>query len=116
MHQLYFIETMNSFNLSAYGDVEALKAVGENLRSDRLGHNLTQRHVAKLVGISLPTYRKIERGEGSVEIRHYARLLGVLGHVDRLRDLVPPVPIPPDRNALANLERQRARQPAKSSL
>src|ERR1017187_9455451 len=110
MHQLYFIETMNSFNLSAYGDVEALKAVGENLRSDRLGHNLTQRHVAKLVGISLPTYRlghnltqrhvaklvgislptyrKIERGQGSVEIRHYARLLGVLGHVDRLRDLV----------------------------
>lgn len=105
---------MNDINLSAYGDVEALRAVGESLRSERLGHNFTQEHVAQLVGISLPTYRKLERGDGSVEIRHFARVLGILGHIDRLRTLIPPMPIPPDRKALANLERQRARQPRTS--
>jgi transcriptional regulator with XRE-family HTH domain len=104
---------MIAFNLSAYGDAEALRSVGESLRSDRLSHNFTQQHVANLAGISLPTYRKLEQGEGTVELRHFARVLGVLGHVDRLRELIPPVPIPPDRKALANLERQRARQPAK---
>ena len=106
---------MVSFKLSAYGDSEALRALGENLRTDRLGRNFTQRHVAQLVGISLPTYRKLERGDGSVEIRHYARLLGILGYVDRLRDLVPAFPITPDRKALANLQRQRARQSGKKA-
>ena len=100
---------MVSTMLSAYGDHEALRALGEGIRNDRLSRNYTQYHVATLAGISLPTYRKIEQGNGTVEIGHFARVLAILGHVERLRDVVPAVAIPPDRKALASLQRQRAR-------
>ena len=103
------MKILNTVELSAYGDAEALCALGESIRSDRLSRNFTQQHLASLAGISLPTYRKLERGDGSVEIRHVARVLGILGHVDRLRELVPPVVPPPGPKAIAMLERQRAR-------
>jgi len=101
---------MASINLSAYGDVEALAALGEAIRDDRLSRNFTQRHLADLAGISLPTYRKLERGEGTVEVRHFARVLAILGHGDRLRVLIPPVVPPLDPRALVRMRRQRARR------
>jgi len=100
---------MASIILSAYGDAEALRALGESVRNDRLSRNFTQQHLASLAGISLPTYRKLEQGNGTVEIRHFARVLAILGHIERLRDLVPPVTPPPDPKAFAMLHRQRAR-------
>ena len=106
---------MDSPILSVYGDAEALRALGESLRSERLARNFTQAHVASLAGISLPTLRKVERGDGSVEIRHYARVLGILGHAERLGQVVPPSVPPPDPRFLARAERQRAR-PRKGSL
>ncbi|MEX2045113.1 MAG: helix-turn-helix domain-containing protein [Opitutus sp.] len=90
--------------------------MGESIRDDRLARNFTQQHVASLAGISLPTYRKLERGNGTVEIRHVARVLAILGHIERFREIVPPPPIPPDRKALARLHRQRARQRRKPTL
>ena len=100
---------MNAIILSAYGDAEALRALGESVRNDRLIRNFTQQHLASLAGISLPTYRKLEQGDGTVEIRHFARVLAILGHVERLRDLVPQITPPPDPKAFAMLQRQRAR-------
>jgi transcriptional regulator with XRE-family HTH domain len=100
---------MAAFTLSVYGDAEALRALGEALRGERLRSNLTQSKIANLAGISLPTLRKIERGDGTVEIRHYARVLGILGHVERLGQLVPISAPPPDPKFLAAPERQRAR-------
>ncbi len=101
---------MSSLSLSVYGDAEALRALGEAIRGERLRGNFTQAHVAELAGISLPTLRKVERGDGSVEIRHYARVLGILGHAKRLEQLVPVSPPPPDPRFLAAVERQRARR------
>ena len=101
---------MNAISLSAYGDAEALRAVGESIRRDRLSRNFTQQHLASLAGISLPTYRKLEQGDGTIEIRHFARVLAILGYVEHLRDLVPPVKSPPDPRAFAMLQRQRARK------
>ena len=46
-----------------------MKELGRRLRLHRLKQNLPQQHVADLVGISLPTFRKIEAGVGSVEFR-----------------------------------------------
>jgi transcriptional regulator with XRE-family HTH domain len=101
---------MASITLSAYGDLEALRAVGESLRHDRLCRNFTQKHVAALAGISLPTYRKLEQGDGSVEIGHFARVVAILGHIQRLADLIPPVQPPFDRKiAMAMFSRERAR-------
>lgn len=100
---------MVSFDLSVYGDTESLRALGESLRRDRLRHNFTQSHVAGLAGISRPTLRKIENGDGKVEMRHYARVLAILGHAERLGNLVPSTLPPPDPKFLATSERQRAR-------
>lgn len=100
---------MAGFKLSAYGDAEALRTLGEAIRSERLRGNHTQRKLAELAGISLPTLRKVERGNGTVEIRHYARILGILGHVSRLGELVPIAAPPPDPKFLIEAERQRAR-------
>jgi DNA-binding XRE family transcriptional regulator len=74
--------------ISILGEREAMKELGRRLKLHRLKRNLSQQHVADLVGISMPTYRKIEAGVGSVEFRHVARALGVLGFSEALHNLI----------------------------
>jgi transcriptional regulator with XRE-family HTH domain len=62
--------------ISILGDVEALEKFGIRLKALRLRRNLSQDYVAGVVGVSVPTYRKIEQGDGTVEFRHVARALG----------------------------------------
>lgn len=104
------MKTMKAISLSAYGDFEALCALGASVRGYRLGRNFTQQHVASLAGISLPTYRKIERGDGTIEMRHFARVVAIFGQVERLRDVIPPVAVAIDRKSLELSQRQRARR------
>ncbi len=63
--------------------------LGVRLRAERLRRNLSQNHMCEVIGITIPTYRKIESGDGTVEFRHVARALGVLGFADALGELVP---------------------------
>ena len=63
--------------LSVLGDAEALEKFGVRLKALRLRRNLSQGYLAGVVGVSLPTYRKIEQGDGTVEFRHVARALGL---------------------------------------
>jgi transcriptional regulator with XRE-family HTH domain len=74
---------------SVLGDFEALEKFGIRLKALRLRRNLSQEYVAGVVGVSVPTYRKIEQGDGTVEFRHVARALGVLGLAEALGELVP---------------------------
>ncbi len=99
---------MVSFNISAYGDVEALRDLGENIRAERLRRNISQQRIAELAGISLPTLRKIEHGNAHVAVGHVARVLGILGAVDRLKEIILPAPPPVDARALMAEPRQRA--------
>jgi transcriptional regulator with XRE-family HTH domain len=75
--------------ISILGDAEALQKFGVRLRAVRLLQNLSQKYVAGVVGISVPTYRKIEQGDGTVEFRHVARALGALGLAEALGDVIP---------------------------
>jgi transcriptional regulator with XRE-family HTH domain len=75
--------------ISILGDAEALVKFGVRLRAVRLLQNLSQEYVAGVVGISVPTYRKIEQGDGTVEFRHVARALGALGLPEALGDVIP---------------------------
>jgi transcriptional regulator with XRE-family HTH domain len=75
--------------ISVLGDAEALGKFGIRLKALRLRRNLSQDYVAGIVGVSLPTYRKIEQGDGTVEFRHVVRALGVLGLADALGELIP---------------------------
>jgi transcriptional regulator with XRE-family HTH domain len=75
--------------ISVLRDVEALGKFGIRLKALRLRRNLSQDYVAGIVGVSLPTYRKIEQGDGTVEFRHVVRALGVLGLAEALGELIP---------------------------
>lgn len=74
--------------ISILGETEAMKKLGLRLRQERLRRNLSQYYLAEMVGIALPTYRKIEKGDGTVEFRHVARALGVLGYSDALGEII----------------------------
>jgi transcriptional regulator with XRE-family HTH domain len=75
--------------ISILGDVEAMQKLGARVRQERLRRNLTQNYLAQTLGVTLPTYRKIESGKGSVEFRHVAKALGVLGYGEALGELIP---------------------------
>lgn len=74
--------------ISVLGETEAMKKLGSRLRGERLRRNLTQDYLAEMVGVTLPTYRKIEKGDGTVEFRHVARALGVLGYSEALGEII----------------------------
>ena len=74
---------------SVLGDTEALEKFGVRLKALRLRRNLSQGYLAGVVGVSLPTYRKIEQGDGTVEFRHVARALGALGLAEALGEMIP---------------------------
>ncbi|MDR1279924.1 MAG: helix-turn-helix transcriptional regulator [Opitutaceae bacterium] len=74
---------------SILGEKEAMAKLGARIRAERLRRNFSQEHVASIVGVALPTYRKIEAGNGSIEFRHVARSLGVLGYAGVLGELIP---------------------------
>ena len=71
------------------GDAEALEKIEIRLKAMWLRRNSLQEYVAGVVGVSVPTYRKIEQGDGTVEFRHVARALGALGLAEALGDVIP---------------------------
>ena len=75
--------------ISVLGDKEAMIKLGARLRAERLHRNLSQEHLAAIVGVTLPTYRKIEAGNGTIEFRHVARALGAIGYAEALGELIP---------------------------
>ena len=78
--------------ISILGEKEAMKKLGERLHRERLRRNLSQAYLASVVKITIPTYRKIEIGDGKVEFRHVARALGFLGYSEALGNLIPESP------------------------
>lgn len=61
-----------------------LKQVGTNLRYARLRRRYTAETVAERAGITRKTLSRVERGDASVAIGIYARVLQALGLVDDL--------------------------------
>jgi transcriptional regulator with XRE-family HTH domain len=88
LHILDKIDSLENM-ISILGDAEALEKFGIRLKALRLRRNLSQEYVAGIVGVSLPTYRKIEQGDGTVEFRHVARALGAMGLAEALGDVIP---------------------------
>ena len=65
----------------------ALRKLGQDIRSARRRRHIGTQLMAERVGISRTTLAKIEKGEASVLMTHYATVLFVLGMLDRLADL-----------------------------
>ncbi len=65
-------------------EMKILWQLGENIRLAMKRRKITQTMVAERTGLSKPTLRNIERGEPTVSIGHYLRVLAVLGLADDL--------------------------------
>ncbi len=100
--------------ISILGDTEAMIRLGERVRSERLRRNLSQEHMCKVMGITIPTYRKIESGDGTVEFRYVARCLGVFGYTDALGELIPEAQPEVRLKDLLAPQRKHASHPRKS--
>ena len=64
--------------------LEHLSALGWRLRHARIARNDSQARFAARIGVSIPTLRKIEQGDPSVQVGHWVNALWAL---DRLADL-----------------------------
>ncbi len=100
---------------SILGDSEALEKFGVRLKALRLRRNLSQGYLAGVVGVSLPTYRKIEQGDGTVEFRHVARALGALGLAEALGEVIPDAEPELRLDDLLRPERKHASKPRRKS-
>jgi transcriptional regulator with XRE-family HTH domain len=67
-----------------------LRQLGADLRDARKRRRLSTAVVAERAQISLPTLRRVERGDASVALGTYATVLWVFGLSDRLAGLAAP--------------------------
>ncbi|WP_432823116.1 helix-turn-helix domain-containing protein [Trichloromonas sp.] len=67
-----------------------MKALGERLREERLRRNETQQVFASRIGVSIPTYYKMENGDPRVQIGQWAVALDILDHAGDLDFLLAP--------------------------
>jgi transcriptional regulator with XRE-family HTH domain len=67
---------------------EALKALGGRLRDVRLRRDETQKSLAARLGVSLPTYQKLEAGNPTVSIGTWVSVLELLQRCPDLNQLL----------------------------
>jgi transcriptional regulator with XRE-family HTH domain len=68
---------------------EILADLGQRLRARRLQRNEKQLSTAARIGVSAPTYRKMEQGDPSTALGYWVRAMRLLGDPDALRDTLP---------------------------
>lgn len=68
----------------------ALKKFGQDLRDARKRRRITMELAAERAAISRATLSKIEKGDGGVSLGAYAKILFVLGMIERLVELADP--------------------------
>lgn len=66
----------------------ALRKVGSDISAARRRRRIGTTLMAERADLSRTTLRKIEQGDATVSMGHYATTLFVLGMEDRLKDLV----------------------------
>jgi transcriptional regulator with XRE-family HTH domain len=67
---------------------KALRKLGHDLADARKRRRITMELMAERAGITRKTLAKIEQGEPTVLMASYARVLFVLGMIERLKDLL----------------------------
>jgi hypothetical protein len=77
----------------------ALRRLGENIAIARVRRREPQRAWAQRIGISVPTYIRLESGDPGVSMAAYASALWLMGRVEALPEIADP------ENDLGALER-----------
>jgi transcriptional regulator with XRE-family HTH domain len=68
----------------------ALVELGKAIRVARLRRRQSAQDFASRLGVTLPTLRKLERGDPGVALATFVSALWLIGLLDRLRDLARP--------------------------
>jgi transcriptional regulator with XRE-family HTH domain len=68
----------------------ALKKLGRDLRDARKRRRIPTKLAAERAGVSRTTLNKIEKGDEGVSFGAYAKVLFILGMIDRLLELADP--------------------------
>lgn len=66
----------------------SFRALGSNISRARRRRRLTRASLAERSGVSVSTLKRLEGGDGSVALENLARVLQVLGELDRLANLL----------------------------
>lgn len=69
-------------------DYLKLRSLGERLRDERLKRNQSQAMFAARIGVSIPTFRKMESGDPGVTIGHWLSALDILDQLDDIDGLL----------------------------
>ncbi len=65
----------------------ALKKLGQDIKDARKKRRIPTQLMAERASLARATLNKIEKGEGSVAIQHYIKVLFVLGMINRVNEL-----------------------------
>ena len=68
---------------------EALITLGKLLKNRRLAKGETQSRTAARLGVSLPTYRKLEKGDPTAQVGSWVRAIRLYGSLADLEALFP---------------------------
>ena len=77
---------------------QSITALGERLRIRRIDRGDTQAKFAARLGVSIPTYRGMERGDPGVALGHWVRALRLLDGLEAFGGLLPVPLLCPARN------------------
>ena len=89
-----------------------LTQLGDRLRQHRIDRNESQIEFAERVGVSVPTYRKMEQGSATVPIGYWTRVLQLLDSLEQLDQILQPDGFPLEQwtNPRTQSARQRVRR------
>ena len=76
-------------NLDGPKEASALRDLGDSLRARRIERGETQAEAARRVGMSIPTYQKLEQGSPSASMGSWARVLSDHKALGALSSLLP---------------------------
>lgn len=93
-----------------------LREVGQAIRTARLRRRQTAADVAARVGVSLPTFRKLERGDPTVSLGTLATAAWIFGLLPALQDALRPEKDGVAAAMEASRLPRRARKPREMSL
>lgn len=68
--------------------IRELTLLGERLRFWRIRSEQTQDDFAARIGVSVPTLRRMEKGDPNVAIRYWVEAVSLLGRVKDIHDLL----------------------------
>lgn len=84
--------------MNSMSNAEIVLLLGERFRQYRLQCRLTQEEVAVQTGISVFTIRKFETGKAlNLSFQTLLSLLRVVGQIDAVGELLPPLPPNPEQ-------------------